>query len=260
MRDPIADEISRWVYVVGKTWKANVSLIVNIVPNSPEINESRQCGCGLRVCFGVEAKESPAMSIRLHSVIIASTAAALFVACDHGPAQSTSPSTVEHAQSAPIAGPAQSAAKSAAQHVVALFDACDPETFDAALGAGTCTRSGGVRFATFLEQLGRHGSIGAWRFAPSEVTMQVGQMLVATNRGGETHTFTEVEEFGGGIVPQLNALTGLATIAPECGQLEPGDFLGPDASSMETEEDAGVEKYQCCIHPWMRAEVRVAAK
>ena len=30
--------------------------------------------------------------------------------------------------------------------------------------------------------------------------------------------------------------------------------------SSEVEDDAGVEKYQCCIHPWMRTEVRIAAR
>ena len=90
--------------------------------------------------------------------------------------------------------------------------------------------------------------------------MQVGQMLVATNHGGETHTFTEVDEFGGGIVPLLNELTGMTEVAPECSQLASKHFLAPGASSSEKEEDAGVEKYQCCIHPWMRAEVRIAQK
>jgi plastocyanin len=141
-----------------------------------------------------------------------------------------------------------------------MFDACDPETFNAALGAGTCTRSGGVRFASFIEQLEKHHSIGAWHFAPPEVTMRVGQTLVATNHGGETHTFTEVEEFGGGIVPLLNQLTGVTNVAPECSQLSGPDFLAPGASFSEKEEDAGVEKYQCCIHPWMRAEVRISQK
>jgi len=117
-----------------------------------------------------------------------------------------------------------------------------------------------VRFASFIEQLGKHHSIGAWHFAPPEVSMRVGQMLVATNRGGEAHTFTEVEEFGGGIIPLLNQLTGLTSVAPECRQLAGGDFLAPGASFSEKEEDAGVEKYQCCIHPWMRAEVRIAQK
>jgi len=200
------------------------------------------------------------MSIRFHSLVFLAGAAVLFAACENNPSPPAGPSPVGNAQSAVLGEPAQLAAKGASQHVVTLFDACDPETFNAALGAGTCTRSGGVRFATFLDQLGTHHSIGAWHFAPPEVSMRVGQMLVAENHGGETHTFTEVDEFGGGIVPLLNQLTGLTEVAPECAQLKAKDFLAPGASSSEEEEDAGVEKYQCCIHPWMRAEVRITAK
>ena len=211
------------------------------------------------------------MSIRLHLLVMVTGAAALFVACEHNPSQPVSPSTVETAPptSTPTAGappvvvqqPAQLADKGGVnQHVVTMFDACDPQTFNAALGAGTCSRSGGVRFDKFLEQLGLHHSIGGWHFAPPNVTMRVGEDLVATNKGGETHTFTEVEEFGGGIVPLLNELTGLTTVAPECTRLAAGDFLAPGASSRETEDETGVEKYQCCIHPWMRAEVRIAQK
>jgi len=148
-------------------------------------------------------------------------------------------------------------AASAAQHPVTLFDACDPETFNAAIGPGTCSRSGGVRFENFVAELTRHHSAGAWHFAPSEVTMRVGQLLVANNRGGEMHTFTEVEEFGGGNVPFLNNLVGLTTVAPECSTAV---MIPPGGSSSETEHEAGVEKYQCCIHPWMRAEVRIAEK
>lgn len=200
------------------------------------------------------------MSIRLHSFVVLAGAAAVLVGCENNPAQPAAPSSLTDAQSVTVGVPAQLAANGASQHVVTIFDACDPETFDAALGAGTCTRSGGVRFDSFLDQLRKHHSIGAWHFAPPEVTMRVGQMLVATNHGGEMHTFTEVDEFGGGIIPMLNELAGLTTVAPECGRLAGKDFLAPGASSSETEEDAGVEKYQCCIHPWMRAEVRIAQK
>jgi len=49
-------------------------------------------------------------------------------------------------------------------------------------------------------------------------------------------------------------------VAPECTQLKDTDFLAPNASSSEEEEEAGVEKYQCCIHPWMRAQVRITEK
>ena len=201
------------------------------------------------------------MSGRFHYLIIVlAGAAAVLVGCERNAAQPAAPSPLTNAQSAALGEPAQVAAKGESQHVVTMFDACDPETFNAELGDGTCTRSGGVRFASFIEQLGKHHSIGAWHFAPPEVTMRVGQTLVATNRGGETHTFTEVEEFGGGIVPLLNQLTGVTNVAPECSQLTGGDFVAPGASFSEKEEDAGVEKYQCCIHPWMRAEVRISQK
>ena len=53
---------------------------------------------------------------------------------------------------------------------------------------------------------------------------------MATNRGGGVHTFTEVEEIGGGDVPQLNDVLGLTTVAPECNQLAGTDFIAPGAS------------------------------
>jgi plastocyanin len=200
------------------------------------------------------------MSSRLHPLIVLLGTAAVIAGCENHPSQPAAPSSLADPQPVTVGAPAQFAASGAPQHTVTMFDACDPETFNAALGAGTCTRSGGVQFASFIEELGKHHSIGAWHFAPPEVTMRVGEMLVATNRGGETHTFTEVEDFGGGIVPVLNQLTGLTTVAPECTRLAGSDFVAPGASSSEKAEDAGVEKYQCCIHPWMRAEVRIAQK
>jgi plastocyanin len=180
-------------------------------------------------------------------------ATALIVACEGKSTQPVEPSAM------PSAGGAVGVVTTAgaSQHAVTLFDACDPETFNAVLGAGACTRSGGIRFDKFIEELTRHHSVGAWHFAPSEVTMRVGQLLVADNRGGEAHTFTEVEEFGGGNVQFLNDLAGLPKVAPECGQAA---LIQPGTSSSETEDEPGVEKYQCCIHPWMRAEVRVTEK
>jgi plastocyanin len=199
------------------------------------------------------------MSLRFWFFATVIGVATVIAGCENG-SQPVSPSNLANVPSTVVAGPAQLPVKGPAQHVVTLFDACDAETFNAALGEGTCTRSGGVRFDTFLEQLRRHHSIGAWHFAPSNVTMKVGELLVATNRGGEVHTFTEVEEFGGGIVDQLNQLTGLTEVAPECAALAGGGMIPPGASSSEEEEDAGLDKYQCCIHPWMRAEVRIAEK
>jgi hypothetical protein len=79
--------------------------------------------------------------------------------------------------------------------------------------------------------------------------------MLAINRGGEVHTFTEVEEFGGGIVPLLNQLSHNTAVAPECQALAPSDFVPAGGTTSDDVEEAGVEHYQCCIHPWMRTTV-----
>ena len=89
--------------------------------------------------------------------------------------------------------------------LITMKDACDRQSFGAA--DVDCLRNGGILFDKFIGQLGKHAIMRAWHFAPSVVHAKVGQTLMAVNRGGEEHTFTEVEEFGGGIVPALNALT-----------------------------------------------------
>jgi hypothetical protein len=43
--------------------------------------------------------------------------------------------------------------ENAPSRVVSMMDACDPTTFNAELGEGTCTRNGGVTLAGFLSQL-----------------------------------------------------------------------------------------------------------
>jgi plastocyanin len=141
------------------------------------------------------------------------------------------------------------------QRLITMTDACDPQTFDAVLGVGACTRNGGVQFAKFLQLLGKHQKVGAWHFAPTEVKAKVGQELLAVNRGGEEHTFTEVEEFGGGIVPDLNVLAGVPDPAPECLAGTPADLVPPGGSTTDDVEEEGTELYQCCIHPWMRTVV-----
>jgi plastocyanin len=143
---------------------------------------------------------------------------------------------------------------------VNMQDACDPDTFNAVLGPGTCVRNGGVKFDDFISQLTRLARVGAWHFAPPQVNARVGQEFLAINRGGEVHTFTEVEEFGGGIVPMLNELAKTPVVAPECKSLDDDDFVAPGATYTDEIEEEGVEKYQCCIHPWMRLEARISDK
>ena len=138
---------------------------------------------------------------------------------------------------------------------IQMMDACDPESFNAAVGPGTCVRTGGVHFDRFIQLLTRHQSVGSWHFAPATINATVGQTLLAVNHGGEVHTFTEVEEFGGGIVPDLNALAGTPVPAPECLTLTGADFVPPGGTDEDEVEEPGTELYECCIHPWMRAVV-----
>jgi plastocyanin len=206
------------------------------------------------------------MPIRLYSCLLATlTATAVLVAACSQDAQPLRPSLGSTTASIDASDGTATAGTLAArvggvERAVMLFDACDPTTFNAVLGPGGCTRNGGITFDNFIDQLTKHQSVGPWRFSPSVLTMKEGQTLVAENRGGETHTFTEVDEFGGGIVANLNQLAGLTTVAHECTQLKPGDFLAPGARATDTEDESGVEKYQCCIHPWMRAEIRISEK
>ena len=182
--------------------------------------------------------------------ILGVAAVALLVACSDA-SRSTSPAAASRDLSARTEA-------GGTNHIVSMHDACDPATFDAALqDPSACLRDGGVTFQEFVAQLQKHQQAGAWHFAPPMLNVSEGSTLTAINRGGEVHTFTEVEHFGGGIVPLLNNLSGNPTPAPECLALTPGDFVASGAAFTVTESEAGVEHYQCCIHPWMRTTVRV---
>jgi hypothetical protein len=161
---------------------------------------------------------------------------------------------------------------------VLITDDCDPVSFNAQFGPGTCLGNGKTTFDKFIAQLTQHQDAFLWMFAPRESTVPVGKTLGLGNTGGETHTFTKVAQFGGGFVIPLNQLSGNPVPTPECttgAVLVPGLFLQPrpdgpsnifiEAGEEEEGPTAGgailpvgqTVKFQCCIHPWMRTEVRV---
>ncbi len=143
---------------------------------------------------------------------------------------------------------------------VQILDNCDGPSFNAVLGPGACVRAGGITFGKFIEHLVRKGEVSSWRFSPGHLKVAAGGTITAVNRGGEFHTFTEVANFGGGCVDELNALLGLEAV-PECAGA-PGIFFAtgvPAGGSRETEPlGAGTHRFQCVIHPWQRttAEAR----
>jgi plastocyanin len=141
-----------------------------------------------------------------------------------------------------------------------MSDACSP-SFNVALEDPTiCNRQGGTPFDVFIQQLVQIGFAGAWRFSAPQVKLRDGDSLTVENRGGETHTFSEVSQFGGGgIVPDINLiLFGTAT--------PPTFFIGPlnfVAAGEETTVPAGTlatgtHLFICAIHPWMEETVVVS--
>jgi hypothetical protein len=151
------------------------------------------------------------------------------------------------------------AAPSATRHVL-VTDDCDPVTFNAALGAGSCVKAGNTTFDEFIAQLLTLGTAPAWRFVPGHLRLAAGGTLIAHNRGGEGHTYSEVAAFGGGCIPELNDLLGLTPV-PECDGFPGGvfgaTFIPPGGSLTISGLSPGTHLFECLIHPWMRNTVDV---
>jgi hypothetical protein len=110
-----------------------------------------------------------------------------------------------------------SAVGSANSGRVIAQDDCDAASFNAAVPANppTCVGSGTTTFDSFIGQLVDHKFAGSWHFAPKQVNLKAGSSLVFENRGGETHSLTQVTQFGGGgIVPPLNLILFGTTTPP----------------------------------------------
>jgi hypothetical protein len=174
-----------------------------------------------------------------------------------------------------------------AQTTITMWDACDPASFNAAVGPGTCVAGhhGTTLFGDFIGELQTDHIAGAWRFNPLlnategnfklvRLNLKAGDQTTIQNKGGETHTFTRVEKFGGGFIAPLNGLSGNPDLAPECARVLPNGALAPqpesatnqfvEAGTTEPGPTAGsaalpqgVSRWECCVHPWMRMVVVV---
>lgn len=147
---------------------------------------------------------------------------------------------------------------------IRLLDDCEPTTFNAVLGDGACIGNGHTTFEEFIAELEETQDAHKWRNQPSSMHLNVGRPTLIENRGGEVHTFTPVAAFGGGFVPELNGISGNPVPVPECLDFGSMVFIpaggieeGPTAGSSEL--PVGVSRFQCCIHPWMRTVIEVAA-
>jgi len=153
------------------------------------------------------------------------------------------------------------------KHIAAIVahDSCDPESFNAALqDPNACVKHGSTTFPAFIAELTATKVVRDWRFTPDQATARLGVDMLGNNVGGEEHTFTPVKQFGGGIIPPLNLLSGNLVPAPECGNLEEDDMVPSGGKYLieaeelaEVVDGSGIARVQCCIHPWMRTEVRM---
>jgi len=143
---------------------------------------------------------------------------------------------------------------------IAMRDDCDPSDPAWAPTGGCARRRGDVNFAEFNAE--NNSTLAAsvvghmaWRMDPTYVKIVSGRTIRVRNEGGRAHTFTKVAQFGGGKIPNPSLNKGLVT-APEC----PGSTDIPPGGSAEVSGLAvGNNRFQCCIHPWMRAIVKVKA-
>jgi len=148
---------------------------------------------------------------------------------------------------------------------IVAHDACDPLTFNQTkFGPNTCLREGNTTFNDFVAQLIANHQAKGWHFTPEEATAKFGSDMLGNNVGGEVHTFTPVVAYGGSIIPDINALIGTGDAPTECNELDDDDKVASGSQyRIEAEElsrvaDAnGIARIQCCIHPWMRAEVHL---
>jgi plastocyanin len=155
---------------------------------------------------------------------------------------------------------------------VRINDDCNAASFNAAFGAGVCVqRDGDTTVDEFIAELTATQAAAAWNFDPSMLTVREGRPVLLENRGGETHTFTMVNQFGGGFIDGLNGISGNPVPASECAVTLPDGSLAPQpASPVNVFVSAGQKEafstaglmpgtymFECCIHPWMRVVLTV---
>ena len=149
----------------------------------------------------------------------------------------------------------------ASSRQVQMLDNCDGPSFNEVIGPGTCARNGGLTFDKFVALLEK-GAVESWRFSPEKLSIDAGGTITAVNRGGEDHTFSDVAEFGGGCIQDVNDLVGLDPV-PECAGFPGPPGIGFFVSTLAAPGDSvttaplttGTHKFLCLIHPWMRATV-----
>ena len=197
------------------------------------------------------------MSRSIHSAPVVLLLGSL-IACDTDPVSQPVDQLVVQAPSGGSSGALNAHDGHGSPHV-SIVDDCDA-TDPAWAATGGCTLRGGTvteaEFGAFLVSPLSQSVVGhpAWRNEPSYLRVRAGTTVLVRNEGGRTHTFTPVANYGGGRVPPLNI--GL-TAAPECTTPDPYQVAAGGTLQLP-HLAAGNHRFQCCIHPWMRALIKVS--
>jgi hypothetical protein len=143
------------------------------------------------------------------------------------------------------------------QRVVKLQDDCDPASFNAVLGPGTCEGDGRTLFADLIAGAQTVGTVDGWQFSRPEFNIDAGGTIHVVNEGGEAHTFTMVAAFGDGCIPALNPDGRVGTPAADCATIVP---IPRDGTADVPVGQARTLLFQCMIHPWMHSTVDVRGR
>lgn len=141
-------------------------------------------------------------------------------------------------------------------------DDCEATSFNAAVGPGTCAGDGDTTFGEFVDDLLSKGTSPKWRFSATKIDVDRSRTLAVRNDGGEFHTFTKVAAFGGGCIPELNALLDMTPV-PECEEKAPSGVplafitsgIARDQTLTVPALAKGTHRFECLIHPWMKTTV-----
>jgi plastocyanin len=152
---------------------------------------------------------------------------------------------------------------------VRALDACDKPTWDATFGPGLCQRdAGGVTPAEWQSKMNpKDFGHGAWWFNVSggrvgTTKLKQGDWFRVTNEGGEAHTFTNLEAYGGtgftgGCIAPLSTPLGLSVFGGDCANGIANTTIQPGQTVDFAALPIGTYHFQCLFHPWMRQTVKV---